>query len=87
MFNMKTATVRDVQHRLKDILMWITAGQSVEVTRRGRVVARITPPAPLAPLEQVKWPDFGARLKKNFPRGIPGKPVSQIIVDDREERA
>jgi prevent-host-death family protein len=80
---MRIATIREVQHHLRDVLGWVAAGQSVEVTQRGRVVARITPPAEV---QAVEWPDFGARLKKHFPRGVKGKPLSQIILEDREER-
>ena len=83
MSNMKTATVRQVQHQLREVLGWVAAGQSVRVTQRGRVVATVVPPErPRKPA----MPDFAARLRADFPRGVKGKPASEIISEQREER-
>lgn len=82
MLDMRTMTVRDVQHRLKDVLAWAEKGESIEVTRRGKVVATVNPPTPrMAPV----LPDYMARLKKNFSNGVKGKPASEIISEGREE--
>lgn len=79
---MRIASVRDVQHHLKELLSWVAAGQSVDVTLRGKVVARIVPPnARKAPA----IPDFLARMSEDFPEGIAGKPLSQIIDEGRED--
>ena len=83
MSNMKTATVRQVQHQLREVLGWVAAGQSVRVTQRGRIVATVVPPEkPKKPV----MPDFAARLRADFPRGVKGKPASEIISEQREER-
>ena len=82
MSNMKTATVRQVQHQLREVLGWVAAGQSVQVMQRGRVVATVIPPEkPTKPV----MPDFTARLQADFPRGVKGKPASEIISEQREE--
>lgn len=80
---MKTATVRDVQHGLKAILANVATGETVCVTRRKRVVAHIVPP-PAG--RQVEFPDFMARLKREFPQGVKGKPVSEIVDEGRGPR-
>jgi prevent-host-death family protein len=81
---MKTVSVREVQHQLAAILDRVERGEEVTVTRRGRPVARIVPPRPP---KKVHWPDFAARMRRDFPQGVPpGPPVSELIDADREER-
>lgn len=41
---MKTATVRELRNNYARVLKWVSAGQEVQVTRRGKVVARVVPP-------------------------------------------
>jgi prevent-host-death family protein len=62
---MKTATVADLRNHFPRVFRWIEEGESVEVTKRGRVVAR------LVPVEQqrrrkFRVPDFLAIQKKVF---------------------
>ena len=40
---MKTATVRDLRNRYTSVLRWISAGEEVLITQRGKVIARLTP--------------------------------------------
>jgi prevent-host-death family protein len=82
---MKTATVRKIQHNFNEVLRWVTEGETVTVTRRKEAVARIVPARRKS--QKVVWPDFAARLKKIYPRGVPpGKRASRIIEEMREER-
>ena len=80
---MKTATVRQVQHGLRNVLEWVTAGETVIVTRRHRIVAEIAPPRPLTQKREPR-PDFLARLKGVFPRPLAGKSNAEMIRHDRE---
>jgi antitoxin (DNA-binding transcriptional repressor) of toxin-antitoxin stability system len=80
---MKTATVREVQHHLAKVLRWVEQGQTVEITRRRQIIAKLVParttPAP------VSWPDRVAELRAIYgPDPVPGKPASEIISDDRD---
>lgn len=85
MSNMRTATVREVQHRLSEILASVERGEEITVTRRGKVVARIVPAQPAR--ARVEWPDFEARMRMRFPAGPPpGKPASEIIDEMRGPR-
>ena len=76
MLDMKTATIRKVQHNLAEILSWVERGEEVRVLRRNKVVAKLVPPSPGAPSS----PDFVIRAKTIWgarPRGIrPGALVS-----------
>lgn len=86
MSNMKTTSVRDLQHGLAAILARVERGDTVTVTRRGKVVACIVPPG--ASPSKVHWPDSMARLKQLFPDGAPlGPPPSVLLRADRDERS
>jgi prevent-host-death family protein len=39
----KTATVRDLRNRYTSLLSWISAGEEILITQRGKVVARLVP--------------------------------------------
>lgn len=84
MSNMKRATIRQVQHHLSDVMKWVEDGEEVIILRRDRVVARIIPPGRTsgAPV----WPDFTGRARRIWGKRPRGKPLSRIIVEDREER-
>ena len=84
MSNMKTTTVREVQHNLNKILRWIEDGEVVVITRHKRVVANLVPSAPKR--GATDWPDFTGRMKAIWGKAPGGKPTSKIIIDDRTER-
>jgi antitoxin (DNA-binding transcriptional repressor) of toxin-antitoxin stability system len=62
---MKTATVRDLRNRFPRIAAWIKEGQPVEITRSGKVFARLVPAPPQTP-RRFRMPDIMARLDKTF---------------------
>jgi prevent-host-death family protein len=78
---MKTATVADLRNRFPRVFRWIEEGESVEVTKRGRIVARLVPVRAKRP-KKFKVPDFLDAQRKVF--GAP-EPVDSSIVD--EERS
>jgi prevent-host-death family protein len=75
---MKTATVGEIQKNFAAVLKEIKAGEEVIVTRRGEPVARITP---IGLKRNIDWPDFFEDAIQ-----IKGKPVSEIVVEKREDR-
>jgi antitoxin (DNA-binding transcriptional repressor) of toxin-antitoxin stability system len=62
---MKTATVRDLRNRFSRVAAWIAEGEPVEITRSGKVFARLIPPSPAKPQKLVK-PDIMARLRRTW---------------------
>ena len=44
-FTMKTATVRDLRTRFPVLARWMDSGEPIEITRRGHVIAHLTPAA------------------------------------------
>ncbi len=83
---MKTATVREVQHKLSRVLARVRRGEEITITRRGKAVARLVPTA-LPDNRKVEWPDFAGRMKRLFPAGPPlGKSTSEVVLELREDR-
>ena len=59
MYHMKTATIRDLRYNFPQVEAWLSGGEEIELTKRGRVVGRIVPGAAKTPKR--KMPDFAAR--------------------------
>lgn len=51
---MKTATVRDLRNRYTSVLRWVSAGEDVLITQRGKVIARLSPANDQA-AQEVDW--------------------------------
>ncbi len=62
---MKTATVRDLRNSFARVSRWLEAGETVEVTKRGRLFAHLLPASPAAGGRAPK-PDILARLRADF---------------------
>lgn len=75
---MKTANVGDIQKNFAKVLREIGAGEEITVLRRGKPVAKI---AALDPKGDIDWPDF-------YHEAIPlvGEPISQLVMEGREDR-
>ena len=59
---MKTATVRDLRNSFPRVAAWIAEGESVEITKSGKVFALLVPPSPVQPPKVIK-PNIMERLK------------------------
>ncbi|MCW5559456.1 MAG: type II toxin-antitoxin system prevent-host-death family antitoxin, partial [Verrucomicrobiae bacterium] len=54
---MKTATVRDLRNRFAQISEWIQQGEPVEITKAGKLFARLVPAEPRKP-HRFRMPDI-----------------------------
>ena len=80
---MKKATVRQIRHDFGTVLDWVGEGEQVEVSKRGKIVALITPPPAPTRVRAAKRPDFAARLRRIYgDQVLPGN----IIVEERNSR-
>ena len=79
---MKTANVRQLRHNFGSVLDWITEGQQVEIVKKGKVIALLSPPPRRQP-KKFKLPDFEARRKRIF--GESKKPLPRSIVAEERE--
>jgi antitoxin (DNA-binding transcriptional repressor) of toxin-antitoxin stability system len=59
---MKTATVADLRNNFRRVSALIDNGESVDITRRGQVVARLVPP--VTPSRKLVKPDWMAQIKE-----------------------
>jgi len=62
---MKTATVRDLRTKFPVLVRWMDNGEAIEITRRGGIVAHLTPAAGSNPNKAAK-PDILKRLRKIY---------------------
>jgi antitoxin (DNA-binding transcriptional repressor) of toxin-antitoxin stability system len=60
---MKTATVRDLRNNFAKLETWLGAGERVEIRRRGKPVAVLSPSSGEAAEKKVQLPDYEARRK------------------------
>jgi len=77
---MKTATVRDLRTKFPVLARWIEDGQQIEITRRGRVIALLTPPASDSPAK-VEKPDIMKQLREIYGDYVMPEEEAQAILD------
>jgi prevent-host-death family protein len=82
---MRTATVRDVQHHLAEVLAWVEQGEEVQITRRSKPVARLIPEVSAASTP-VALPDFAGRARRIWGVRPKGDSLSDTVLADRAER-
>lgn len=56
---MRTATVRELRNHYTSLLRWVSAGEEIIITQRGKPVARLIPEKPPEP-KKVNWADSPA---------------------------
>ncbi|HUA65214.1 MAG TPA: type II toxin-antitoxin system prevent-host-death family antitoxin [Alphaproteobacteria bacterium] len=77
---MKTANVRQLRHAFGAVMEWVAAGEQVEIVKKGKTIAVLSPPPP-SKSKKFKLPDFEARRKRIFgDRVLPGN----IVAEERE---
>jgi len=78
---MKTGNVRQLRHAFGDVMEWIAQGEQVEIVKKGKIIALLSPPSPIPKPKKVKLPDFAARQQRIFgDRVLPGN----IVAEERE---
>jgi len=73
-------SLKEARARLSDLIRAVEHGESVAITRRGKVVARITPPE-MTPARK-RAPDLGA-FRASLKAA--GKPLSRVVIDNRRK--
>ena len=67
MNHMKTATVRELRNEFPRIEAWVREGESINISKRGKVIATLIPASPDAALgEKTPKPDIMARLQQTW---------------------
>ncbi len=80
---MKTATVRQLRHDFGSVLNWVEEGEAVEISKRGRIIALLSPPPTPKPPKPRRRPDFLGRLKRIY-----GDTVvkGDVVAEERDSR-
>ncbi len=80
---MKTATVRQLRHDFGSVFAWVEQGDPVGVSKRGKIIALLSPPPTPKSPKPKKRPDFAARLKRIYgDLVLPG----DVVAEERESR-
>ena len=81
----KKTNIRELKHATSTVLGWVEQGESVEITRRNKVVAVISPPPPESSQKIVR-PDYEARLTAIFGDKILPTTANELMDYDRGDR-
>ena len=79
---MKQVGIRDLRYRFAEVESLLAQGQEIEITRRKRVVARLSPPPKKA--KRPKMPDFRARMKAIFGDTILTPTGAELLAEERD---
>ncbi len=79
---MRTTTVRDLRNHYSRVLKWVSMGEEVEVTRRGKVVARVVP-ASAAKKSPVDWAQSAALNRRPWSRELTAAESSSILAESQ----
>jgi hypothetical protein len=79
--SMPSVNLRELRNT-RQLKVWLKAGETVELRERNCVLGTIVPEKPIA--KPVEWPDFAARLKRNF--GDRTINAVEILIEERNSR-
>jgi len=80
MYHMKKASIRDLRYEFKKIERLLLQGEEVQITRRRRVIARLTPESEQP---RAEMPDFLGRLREIYGDKVLKISGADLIAKDR----
>jgi antitoxin (DNA-binding transcriptional repressor) of toxin-antitoxin stability system len=82
---MKTASIRELKHDTAAVLGWVEAGEPVEIRRRGKLVAVMSPPA-AKKRKTSDRPDFEGRLRAIYGDTVLAGTATDLLAEERGDR-
>ena len=79
---MKSTTVRELRNNYSQVLKWVAKGEEVEVTRRGKVVAKVIPPVVVRSAE-VDWSKSAALTRKPWSVSLTSVQSTAILAESQ----
>jgi antitoxin (DNA-binding transcriptional repressor) of toxin-antitoxin stability system len=76
---MKTATVRDLRYHFPEIEAQLSKGETIEIRKRRKVIARLHPIRPKANA----YPDFAALRKRIFGNKMASQTGTELVSEFR----
>jgi antitoxin (DNA-binding transcriptional repressor) of toxin-antitoxin stability system len=83
---MKTVSVRDLRYDFPKVEELLRSGEEIRITKRRRVIARLTPEPAQGAAGRPPLPDFLGRMRANFGDCILDVTGAEIISADRNDR-
>ena len=80
MYHMKTVSVRDLRYDFKKVERLLSQGDEIQITKRRKVIARLTP----EPAERPPLPDFLARMRANYGDKVFEVSGAELVSWDRD---
>jgi prevent-host-death family protein len=80
----RSVSMRELQQNLKAVVARVERGETVELTRRRRVVARLVPAVECKAVPP--WPDLEARARSIFGDRVLSPGASEVLIQERNER-
>lgn len=80
MYHMKKASIRDLRYEFKKIERLLLQGEEVQITKRRRVIARLTPESAQP---RAEMPDFLGRLREIYGDKVLRISGADVIAKDR----
>ena len=78
---MKAVSVRDLRYDFKKVERLLQEGSEIEITKRRKVIARLTPVRPQNPV----LPDFLGRMRANYGNKVLEVSSADLVSADRED--
>lgn len=79
---MKTANIRELRHSTTTVLEWVEQGETVQITRRNKVVAVLSPPVVEKPRKPLRR-DFEKDLQEIFGDRVLRTTGTDLVNSDR----
>lgn len=87
MYHMKAVTVRDLRYDFPKVERLLHKGQTLHITKRGKVIARLEPESEDGKAAgRPPLPDFEARMRENYGDMVFEVSGAELISADREDR-
>jgi antitoxin (DNA-binding transcriptional repressor) of toxin-antitoxin stability system len=83
---MKTVSVRDLRYDFPKVEQLLRAGEPIQITKRRKVIARLTPEPRPESSERPPLPDFLGRMKANFGDRVLSVTGADLLSADRDDR-
>ncbi len=79
---MKSTTVRELRNNYSKVLKWVAKGEEVEVTRRGKAVAKVVPVTLPSPTE-VDWSKSAALNRKAWSTVLTAEQSAAVLAESQ----
>jgi prevent-host-death family protein len=83
---MKTTTIRELRNHYSQVLRWVSAGEEVQITKRGKIVAKVVPPQPVSP-QKLDWTESAAFKRADWSHKLSAAESAAVLADSQARPA